>query len=63
MQWIKIFIGLTNLLLLLAGLSTWLAGWAAKSPGRKQVGSALLAAWLVYDLVGVILAFSFGWFA
>jgi hypothetical protein len=63
MQLLKIFVGVSNLLLLIAGAAAWIAGTMTKNPSRKRIGAMLLSIWLVYDLIGVILAWYLGWFA
>jgi hypothetical protein len=59
---IKILVVSTNLLLLLVGLLVWLVGNISKNPARKRIGLTLLSVWVLYDLIGLILAFSLGWF-
>ncbi|MFT5241441.1 MAG: hypothetical protein ACI9OU_000916 [Candidatus Promineifilaceae bacterium] len=63
MDWLKIVVGSVNAIVLLTGAAIWLAGQISKNPSRKRVGTMILGAWLIIDLISVILAFSLGWFA
>ena len=50
-------------MLLILGVSLWIAGLIAKKPPLKKAGSRVLFSWLAYDFIIIVLAITLGWFA